>query len=398
MLGGSTRIACVADVHAANHLRFGGSVREGQNQRSRLIVESLRAAHFEARRAGASHFLVAGDLFDSVHPTPQLVAEVADILAPGDASYPAVFLLPGNHDAGSAKIDDNALAPLARVPGIVVADHPSVEATPGWALFFAPYQPGRAVDWLDATIRDSQSAPPMRAHIADKRVILVTHVGVADDDTNPHCRNAHDAVEASWLLFMMDTFGIDLALLGNWHDHKAWTDPTGARQIVQCGALAPTGFDNPGMAGYGGLILVDVPNDPSAPMTWRREEIPGPRFVQLDADFVGDVEATLANLIVAHKVPSGNLFVEWKVKPELLGASAEDLGRASMVLGLGGFEVKPDAKLAQVQQRAAAHAAATAVQPEDAIGAFLDAMPLDAGVDRERLRARALRCWRQRAH
>ena len=125
--------------------------------------------------------------------------------------------------------------------------------------------------------------------------------------------------------------GMTSVIAGNWHKTHTWTvgevveipavgpailpnlPPTkdteleGLRQktpcrlsAVQCGALVPTGWDNPGLEGYGSLWFWDISEkrslSPHTPLQnhdwqgqvrsdsdlscWRREEIPGPRFIK----------------------------------------------------------------------------------------------------------------------
>jgi hypothetical protein len=82
--------------------------------------------------------------------------------------------------------------------------------------------------------------------------------------------------------------------LGDWHQRRLWMD--GKRRgdapsspvrigadaehvILQGGALCPTGFDNPGLRGYGTLAFWD---QDAHQLSW--QEIPGPRFCVARSD------------------------------------------------------------------------------------------------------------------
>jgi hypothetical protein len=282
-------VAVVADVHLGNHQLFGGSTVGGMNRRCRLGLDTFKRAVQEAQRHGAQTFIVAGDLYDTVLPPPQLLAATIDVF---NQMQESVYLVPGNHDAASSLEDDHALGPLGRAPGVYVVNRTMLAE---YTALCVPYAPGRATEWLDDGIR-KHCAPSWPSRT------LITHVGVADANTHPELRKAHDAVEASWLLFEMETHGLHRAVVGNWHNHAVWTSPTSDTTIIQAGALVPTGFDNPGLTDYGSLILLD-------PMSgaWKREVIPGPRFLKLGPEDVPDLEACVAGAIAAHTIGTGKL-------------------------------------------------------------------------------------------
>lgn len=369
-------VAVVADVHLGNHQLFGGSTVGGMNRRCRLGLDTFKRAVQEAQRHGAQTFIVAGDLYDTVLPPPQLLAATIDVF---NQMQESVYLVPGNHDAASSLEDDHALGPLGRAPGVYVVNRTMLAE---YTALCVPYAPGRATEWLDDGIR-KHCAPSWPSRT------LITHVGVADANTHPELRKAHDAVEASWLLFEMETHGLHRAVVGNWHNHAVWTSPTSDTTIIQAGALVPTGFDNPGLTDYGSLILLD-------PMSgaWKREVIPGPRFLKLGPEDVPDLEACVAGAIAAHTIGTGMLFVDVRAAPEDLPGAMAELARLEVLYGLGGARARPDAKQVQASQRAAAQAAAQAIDPEAAIRAYVADMPVEGTVARDRVAERALAIWR----
>lgn len=322
---GWCRVAFVADVHIGNHGVMGGPRAAGINRRAAEGLAVLRAAYDTAAHLGSSAFVVAGDLFDVDDPEPQLLAEAADILS---GPVPAVLVV-GNHDQHSSASGDHALGPLAAVPGIRVVEHPTVvpvlprggavagpsRAAPGAYLACIPYLRAPAAEVIEKGLRAALNG--MSGHPAPGQLAVVAHAGGMDAATPPWLRDAHDALPVTHLDAIMEgasdlVFPANaapmVAILGNWHDHKTWAfhdDPAGVPRgyglgpggtdaplpnvIVQCGALVPTGFDNPGAAPgmYGSLILWDVPPAPPPgyavppPPALYRFEVPGPRFVTL---------------------------------------------------------------------------------------------------------------------
>lgn len=312
---GACRIAFVADVHVGNHGVMGGPRVVGVNRRAAETLAILRAAYDRAVELGASAFVVAGDLFDVDDPEPQLLAEVADILA---GPIPTVLLV-GNHDQHTNAPGDHALGPLAAVPGIRVVDRPEAvvvyprnpppgqprtvrPGATGAVLLCVPFVNARAATVITDALAELAARPGLHA----ARVCVVAHAGGIDDATPVFLRDAHDALPVERLNIILDTATrppAALAVLGNWHQHRAWAfhaDAAGApygtaeaphaNVVVQCGALVPTGFDNPGAAPglYGSLIVWDTPADGAPPeadadTTPRvyRIEIAGPRFVTL---------------------------------------------------------------------------------------------------------------------
>ena len=139
----------IADVHLANHKAFGGALDAGLNARARAVVTALRDVrdHFERANAGPSELIVLGDLFDTHHPSPQLVDAVMGAI---NQSYDVrVHMLVGNHDAASVAPGDHAMIPFRHLTGYEVHDRPAVVTTRGGdELVLVPYQPGIAREWL----------------------------------------------------------------------------------------------------------------------------------------------------------------------------------------------------------------------------------------------------------
>ena len=348
-----TRLAFVADVHVHNHKRFGGALRSSVNERAMLAFEVLQDAFDHAVELDCDGFVVCGDLFHGATPTPQLVAEMQRVLQPltppADAREMHIHLVVGNHELVSSQPGDHALASLMFTDGIHVHESPAIR---GWGIgkrskihvLMVSYRSGDAREWLPKVLAEYAPPDEGRDH---KHSILALHLGISDDETSPFLKGAHDSIEAIVLAELCHKHDFDFVFAGNWHDHRTWSFgwPDGSKperkiKIVQLGALVPTGFNNPGLEGYGTLAIWD---DGKVTI----EEMPGPRFAQLAA---GEDTAWLAEANEHY-----NVFTEDKV----------------------------DDSAARIAARDAATAARSADTLQEALGAFVKRMPIDDGVDRK---------------
>ena len=266
------RISAVADVHLGSPRRLGGPIRVGVNARGRdaLDVLSLAVARVVAARPEA--FVICGDLFDTTAPSPQLLAHTQEILgAAVDAGVPTV-VIPGNHDQVSDAEGDHALRPL-RPCGVRVVDswnaNPCDQVVNG--VLLAPFKREPVSAWLPVFLEQYESAGAR---------VLCLHAGIIDAATPVFLRDSPDAVEARALGRMCAERGIRAVVCGNWHKRGRWRES--GVEIVQVGALVPTGFDNQGVFDeqqaplYGGLAHLSVEESGVRVV---HESIPGPRFV-----------------------------------------------------------------------------------------------------------------------
>jgi hypothetical protein len=355
------RVACVADVHLANHRVHGGETVAGLNRRAEEIANALALAVQAAERAGCERFVVAGDLFDAASPSPQLVRRAQEALSASERPI-KTFIIAGNHDIVSAKEGDNALGPLRALPHVEVVEVPRVVAAGSADLLLVPFQPGDARKWLP----ESVAALGLGAGNGKPRA-LVTHVGIVTGATPPYLRDAHDAVELE-ALQALSAQGISAVLAGNWHGFHAWGN------ICQIGALVPTGWDNFGMEGYGTLAIWD-----SKTGKLSREEIPGPRFLSISCDPEH-----------VQPPPSRDAYVRWSVGPEdeeaACRARAEYLvesGRlraCEVVLDLGDGASAARSAARNAAERAQA---ASGAGLDEVLAAFVGAMQIPESVSRE---------------
>ncbi len=158
--------------------RFGGAGGDAVRERLHAMrFQALERLVEVARRQRVAAMVVAGDVFDEMHPSLRVVQRAADALS----GLPCpLLLLPGNHDPASTADDGGPLHRLAELRARGRATSPTVvldaprryeDVVPGivfWAAPVAPMQQGDPTDWI------AESGPPEddgRLHV------LVAHGG-----------------------------------------------------------------------------------------------------------------------------------------------------------------------------------------------------------------------------
>lgn len=362
------KLALVADVHLANHRKFGGELKAGINTRCRAISRALRCAVDEARLAGAP-LVVLGDLFDSSKPTPQEVFEAMGVLraAAGTSrrlefGYEAVEILAGNHDICSEQWGDNALMPLSSVDGVCLNFDPIIGTGD---VLCCPYKQGSADEWLPALLADREEVS-----------VLLLHLGIADERTPSYMRNSPDSIDIKLLWSLMEKHGITHCYAGNWHTHQIWEKPIGGvrRYIVQVGALAPTGFDNPG-SGYGKVVIHEGDLPP------RVITVPGPRFYRAVFEDLDDetLEDTMSR--------NDTNYLSLRARPKHLGMARAKIKELIAAGLLTDGEVLPDREATRATLVSAARGARSAQSVDEAVAAFVAKTAMPEGADRKQVLA-----------
>jgi hypothetical protein len=375
----TTTICAVADVHLGNHKRHGGPVVASLNKRCRETLDVMWAALDHATEAKADAFVVLGDMLDTTNPPPQLIAELERMFSAVDFN---VILLLGNHEQVSDMQGDHALAPLAYTDGghVRVIETPTIVPVGNAELWCVPFKPGAAKDWLPGVVKamsvESGTAGRSGAKRSPHR-LLALHLGIRDGDTKFYLRDAHDAIDAEHLVDMLEPTTVSHVLAGNWHDRKrwrfAWPQEGKANRtldITQLGALVPTGWDNPGLKGYGTVA------------TWKPDkvtltELPGPRFVKLTGD----------SLVKLPKASS--LYLSLEASEGAAADLREQLADKQEKGKLTAFEVTVSNEGAKEAAREAGNAARSAETLDEAVAGFVERMPLDAELDRAEVLAKS---------
>jgi len=380
------KIAAVADVHVGNHKVFGKPTYAGVNRRCKLVLETLAYALTEAINRKAEVFLVCGDLADSTHMAPQIYAQVQRLFNTAKKGGLRVVLLKGNHEVVSHTEGDHALGPLQLVADIV--ENPCTLSTDtGGELVLVPHQAGPARSWLDASVAEALSQGTSTLGGGSRTVqsphrlrqprVLALHLGISDSRTAPWLRGANDSIQVEALTEICVKHSIEYVLAGNWHDRRSWHT---AARILQIGALAPTGFDNSGLDGYGRVAFLDT----SAGGSFEEVPVPSPRFVQIKPD-TPDPDTLLEHCKLAAQ-GGHHVFLEVTADREGREAWAK---RLEDIDWLAGARIMPDGKEASRTARSAARTAASADTLSAAIAGYVQKLEVADGVDRADVTARS---------
>ena len=353
------QVAFVADVHLANHKRFGGPRTGGVNDRARLILRALNDAIASAKATGARHFVVLGDLVDVSNPTPQLLSHLAETFT--DHEDMQFHLLMGNHDLVSDQQGDNALDVLRHLVNVSVYEGAARVVDLGeLELLMVPFH-ANARESLEVIER-----PPGK-----KPRILCVHMGVSDSRTPFFLQGAADSIGGVALSERADALGCQLAVAGNWHLHDNWAMPhaLGSRiapTVIQCGALVPTGFDNPG-TDYGHVVTVGVGKTGFVIDT--ETTVPGPRFLSTTWE-------------AFKELPAGHIYLRITAKPKDVNAARLAFKALRDDKAVVDGEVVIDATAVRTQARSAAAAARHSDSTAEAVAEYVEHMPLPEDVER----------------
>ena len=245
------RYRFIADVHLDNHRIGAGQIVGSINARGFAVLDALRfAAGTDAKLVGL------GDIFDTARPIPQLIGSVARILKGKQA-----ISIVGNHDRNSDHPDDHALFALEGVVDVV--------STPRIVdgLLMIPFSAEPASEYIPAAMESASWDGDFKA--------VCFHAGVyaKGDFKLWDYTKSHDAISLDTVVEACREVGATRVFCGNWHEHKQWD--CGDVLVTQVGALAPTGWDNPGTDSYGYCADYDSATGEVVPV-----RVPGPVFVE----------------------------------------------------------------------------------------------------------------------
>lgn len=265
-------IGVMADIHLGNHTAFSGVEVGRINNRCQQILDCLEAGLLKAVQLGCDVVILAGDIFDSDHPFPDLIARVLELFRRFKAMGLVIIPVVGNHDQHSNTPSDHALAPL--MGEFEVFEKPGyIERVP--RVFICPfgYNP---VDFSDG---------------GD---ITIAHHGISEDTTHPAKAAGSGVIRVEKIREWMATVKCSVYLSGDWHEHRAWDN----NRIIQVGALAPVNWTNRAYIPlhhdpYGSLIVIKGGGV-------ERYIIPGPRFMKA-------VSETEVSLLVTDTQLDGNI-------------------------------------------------------------------------------------------
>ena len=347
-----TKLGFVADVHVGNHKLHGGSLDAGINLRALRTLETLIEAMRAAKEQACQALFVLGDLFDYAKPEPQLIAAVQRILSTGGLE---VYVLVGNHEHVSTAKGDHALGPLHNVGMIEVIEQPQVVRVGAHRVVCVPFTPGDARERIPRIVNELTEG-------MTEPFIVATHAGIIDESTPPWLVKSHNALSVEALRAL----GAQAVLSGDWHERKRWEG-----NILQVGSLCPTGWDNPGVTGYGTLATWDGAK-------LRVQELRGPRFVTLDEGEM--LPSCQWPLYVRRVIGDAEKLDEARNE----AAALKETGRVEVC------EVVVDKTAAQRETRTAVALARSAQTLDEALALYVEEMPVE-NVSRDSVLARCRR-------
>jgi calcineurin-like phosphoesterase family protein len=385
-----------SDPHVGNHKLFGGQeVAPGVNARCNRILAALDCATMQGERT-VDQLVILGDLFDTDKPTPQLVAATLRALLrdlPEEEKVPALQLLLGNHDMTSARKGDNAFASMEFARETFVHDEPGyVRFDNGVVLLMLPFRPQPTKEWFYEALGDvavQSVIPSQLGKISRDTRILCFHAGVRDVQTPFYLKESADAVDIDPLFVAMERADIQFAVCGNWHNHRTWQrkmQDGRLMSVVQCGALAPSGFDNPGWE-YGRVFDFDVDFRRSVGGKQRQatiNKIHGPRFIVVNSG--GGVSFNSA-----ERGADEDLFFKIKMREGETQEEAREWFRKYVGLErFGGVIYEPFEQDTRAQDEEAAEAARVSETLDEALRGYIGEMPLPDNVERGEVETQAL--------
>lgn len=362
-------ISFIADVHVDNYPKWGGVERAGINERGRQVLLALDTA------VGLSldgPLVIAGDLFNRVHPTPPLIAAVQQILE----QHPSCFIIKGNHEEESSAYGHNALAPLA--PVVNVVERPRIYTFGMTELWLVPFKAGPAREWLSPALQELYNKTGKG--VRDR--LLAVHMGLSDPKTPYYLDQSAGSMNVKELGKLCKRFDVTHVFAGDWHRHQVWRH--NGVKMVQIGALCPNRFPPNYEHGHRGT-LVQLSKDGLTV-----QEIPGPRFYKkrwsmLDPTWRPDSWASPAYLKLIYRSDQAADAREWAEALKVELGLLNDGGK------LGGIEYEVDRGIEQVKAKTASFEARKASSLDEAIVRYVDKMHVDEGVDRDEIRANVRR-------
>lgn len=367
------KLAAVADVHIGNHRRFGGGVSASINKRCRAVLDGFSAAVTKAIEAECDTFLVAGDLLDYVRPEAPIYAELQRTLRRGKDEGLTFVLMVGNHDQNSTAPGDHALAPLQDYA--VIIEKPTMHFRgAGSDVVCIPFQPGHAREWLRGAVESTLgvSEAGRGAAAGGRPLLLAIHLGIKDAKTAPWLAASPDSIDVDVLKDICFDNGITHVIAGNWHDRRQWTFTKGEQSlhVLQLGALVPTGWDNPGLYGYGTVGFWSKGK-------LKMQEVPGPRFIKVHSD------DELQQYIDENEDAQCDLFVSQLCDPNELRETMARLSELSKACKISeAFEALPDQAVAKAEARSAAEKARSSKTLAEALDGYVKRVPMADHVNR----------------
>jgi calcineurin-like phosphoesterase family protein len=367
------RVTFVADVHIGNHKQFGGEVKSGINDRCKRVIDVLGEVAQEA-----DELFVLGDLFDTSHPTPQIIAATQAAVS-GSTN---LHLLLGNHDMVSDAPGDHALGPFDwKAAGWNVYEKPQRLLLYGAVeVLMIPFRPAPMTEWFAEAVGNVLME---ECGTGKQTRFLCFHGGVRDHNTPKFLWSAPDCIDVDLLFDIMQRGNITHALCGNWHNPRTWKRD--GMVVHQIGAMVPTGFDNAGWE-YGTSVEVEIGDT----VTVRPAKLVTPVFVNVDENESGALGDFVTTFEKRRRPPT---YAKFKLAPGETPEMVEDwlkVNAPGVFETLCGVSYVAATEDTAEEEREAAAAARSADSIDEALREYVNAMPLPDGVEREAVQSKVI--------
>jgi hypothetical protein len=267
---------------------------------------------------------------------------------------------------------DHALGTLGLHPGITVYEKTNyiwLEGTKTW-LWFIPFRAGPASTWFKKDVDELSSLFEQRLAKLGKgeNVVCVFHLGVSDGDTKHYMRGHDDSITVSELVSIAKNHkNIKKFVCGNWHNRQRWERKRPKLEILQVGALCPTGWDNPGVDGYGGVAVLD-----GLKMNLTMHETGGPRFTSYVG--LGGISGATSDEYVEVLIPS-----EEKLSANHALKKLKEEGK------IRGYRLRIDSTKEKAQAKRAAASTRSAENVQSALENYIKHMKVEETLQKKEL-------------
>jgi DNA repair exonuclease SbcCD nuclease subunit len=256
-------------IHSSDWHLGKGYERIGRHatQARKWRFDAVRKTYEVALEAGASFILVAGDVFQSDTPRPELVEQAAELLK--EAPVPIV-VIPGNHDPateGSVWFRDELAGRVRGLGNVRLALKPEPIEFPEWhtVVFPCPVPQKILPEDASAWIPHEQRGNRYR-------------VGLAHGFLNRY--DGQERFENFIAADRADVSGLDYLALGDFHSYTLDSHPAAARRTRYSGTVECTAVDED-RPGHVLIVRIDSPGaepNVSAIRVGRMRPVQLPRF------------------------------------------------------------------------------------------------------------------------
>ena len=360
----SATIGIYADGHVDARGPGGFNPSENLPQNAVEALKSLAKTVDSCNDKGADLLLVAGDLFDTGKPTPEIVARVDSLFSRLDTTR--VVLLDGNHDQQGVLsghrtaiesyfrdrpwcVDAKSSPGVVEVDGLMIATLPWVRVSSSNALGATNEALERYVDEMASAIRPGTPS------------LLVGHLTVAECSFDSQRRGSEATMVTSTLEASIPTAVLDegpwaLARLGHIHKRQQLSEKTG-----YVGSPYKVSFGE--IADSKGIDLVTLSDDNTASVEFLKFDVR--ELVKIDLTD----PACSASSFAARQGDIVRLVANSHTSDQ-----AEALARSFIAAGASAHIHRVPDELAAIKREAQY---STEMAPADALSAYLERKGID---------------------